>query len=469
MEVKSNYKRTPKDIVHKWEKCKDLGSTLTMRCHTMNTIGSSIYFFGGESGALLRNQLVSYNTVNRCFAYPYQGSTSPLARWGHSSTVIDDTKLLVFGGRTISSYLNDVWIYDTENDEWKRIACSGALPSPRWCHSATLIEPNKLLIFGGNNEAEGKKCNEQIHVLHLDTMSWKIQQTTGTYIARESHSAALVKNKLYIFGGCGNDENTLNDMCVLDIEKMHFSSVSWTSATPAPRQGSACAVVGPWIYYFGGEYDSTDRLKSSEVLIFNSERQEWLDNSTFPSPTSSKSHRVNIIGDEPSRRGYAAATAVGTRIFLFGGDCGNRATNPICVEHDFYALETYVTPDALLTSCVKFICSSPSLLSNAMQTDSLPYDLKVLLKKKKEPAVGIEVDDSQMEEKEGVTTNDDLMMIEIQEIASILQEETYDAATMMFQVQQICTFLDMEISVTEANFETVRRLLLNLVLPHTNV
>eukprot|EP00586_Coscinodiscus_wailesii_P010578 CAMPEP_0172506674 /NCGR_PEP_ID=MMETSP1066-20121228/197213_1 /TAXON_ID=671091 /ORGANISM="Coscinodiscus wailesii, Strain CCMP2513" /LENGTH=90 /DNA_ID=CAMNT_0013283809 /DNA_START=85 /DNA_END=353 /DNA_ORIENTATION=- len=74
----------------------------------------------------------------------------------------------------------------------------------------------------------------------------------GTPCPRDNHTASLVNNWLYVFGGHGGDNyrrNNLNDLWVLDMS----NSWSWgkvnTSVTgPEPRAGHSACVVGTTIF-----------------------------------------------------------------------------------------------------------------------------------------------------------------------------------------------------------------------------
>ena len=83
----------------------------------------------------------------------------PCSRWGQTMTVINDSKVLIYGGQTLDpdtmtlKTLTDLHVYDTVQRTWsKPINCEGM---PRMWHSATYLPERSLLIsFGG----EGMCC-----------------------------------------------------------------------------------------------------------------------------------------------------------------------------------------------------------------------------------------------------------------------------------------------------------------------
>ena len=78
----------------------------------------------------------------------------PCSRWGQTMTVINDSKVLIYGGQTLDpetltlKTLTDLHVYDTVKRTWsKPINCEGM---PRMWHSATYLPERSLLIsFGG--------------------------------------------------------------------------------------------------------------------------------------------------------------------------------------------------------------------------------------------------------------------------------------------------------------------------------
>ncbi len=86
----------------------------------------------------------------------------PSPRVGHSLTSFKGgKKIILFGGASFEEgYSNDVWIFDSEKQDWQLMNMSisskernekGELqfPSPRYEHSAQLIAEDHLAIFGG--------------------------------------------------------------------------------------------------------------------------------------------------------------------------------------------------------------------------------------------------------------------------------------------------------------------------------
>ena len=86
----------------------------------------------------------------------------PDMRLGHTTTLIEDKKLLIFGGFDGTNTLNDTFIYDIKKKEWKKIKIEGKPPNPRAGHTSTLIkETSEIFIFGGTEGAINYKVSSK--------------------------------------------------------------------------------------------------------------------------------------------------------------------------------------------------------------------------------------------------------------------------------------------------------------------
>ena len=86
--------------------------------------------------------------------------TIPPKIFGHSITIINKTKVVLFGGMfeedgnlTMS---NSLYVYNVYKKEWSLIKrkqyyniANGYTPSPRAAHSSTAVEYLKMAVYGG--------------------------------------------------------------------------------------------------------------------------------------------------------------------------------------------------------------------------------------------------------------------------------------------------------------------------------
>jgi dynein heavy chain, axonemal len=99
---------------------------------------------------------------------------SPPPRSRHSCVVVKHY-LVVFGGLNHRARYDDVWIHDTKKNAWHELKCGGAAedrPSPRAHHTATIVG-NQMFVFGGYS-GHGKSSNE-LFVLDFGTVFEEIE------------------------------------------------------------------------------------------------------------------------------------------------------------------------------------------------------------------------------------------------------------------------------------------------------
>ncbi|KAJ5614574.1 hypothetical protein N7528_008228 [Penicillium herquei] len=185
----------------------------------------------------------------------------PGVRMGHTATLYQGNKLIVFGGENEHrEYLSDVVILDLQTFHWTLPEISGLIPRGRARHAA-VIHDDKLFIVGGVT-GENNVILDDLTYLDLQTWTWS---RTWSFTARFDHTAWVWGNRLWIFGGLGPNMERTTDIWWLDLKGSpsltgistpqgtvnspdarlpvaHYpASVSSPSAQMSPRSGSYAA------------------------------------------------------------------------------------------------------------------------------------------------------------------------------------------------------------------------------------
>ena len=74
--------------------------------------------------------------------------TPPSARIG-AAVIINDRKLILFGGYNQDGYLCDSFILSLKSMEWKEIQPNSRIPSPRVGANFIMTTNNKIYLIGG--------------------------------------------------------------------------------------------------------------------------------------------------------------------------------------------------------------------------------------------------------------------------------------------------------------------------------
>lgn len=276
-----------------------------------------------------------------------QGHPPPSPRWGHTMTKIDSDRILIYGGQSIdveagkTKTLSDIHVYDMSKRVWyKPVNCEGV---PRQWHSATYLPDRQLLIsFGGEsaNPKTGKiTTTDQVMVLDTEIMLWYPPTVSGAVPSgRSGHTATLLpnSNELVVFGGVKGTK-WQNSVAVLDFLRWKWSSPKIHGDAPRPRSyHSATAVSGNGdknrLVIFGGN-DHTASFNTVHVLETDGKKWMWSHpktSGTVPSPRTG--HCATLLDDKKS-------------ILVYGGwdpnaDDDANASDEEMIFKDSYILDT---------------------------------------------------------------------------------------------------------------------------------
>jgi hypothetical protein len=173
--------------------------------------GASVaYYFGGASGRMLEYQnCPSYvdNTYNDMYqlnidSFTWQSVSdikgeAPAARVGHTATEWRGD-IYYFGGakddtceKTMESVL---YKFEVATHTWSTVSTTGQAPEPRAFHSATLIG-DTLYIYGGKKE---QTAHKDMYELNMAEMKWSKPKLGGSPPARYGHTMIHYKGVLFL-------------------------------------------------------------------------------------------------------------------------------------------------------------------------------------------------------------------------------------------------------------------------------
>ncbi|XP_036376177.1 host cell factor 2 [Megalops cyprinoides] len=194
---------------------------------------------------------------------PPRNALPPCPRIGHSFTLWGN-KCYLFGGLAndsedtngnIPRYLNDFYELELQASSgvkgWNVPETRGGGPSARESHTAVVhcskgsYSP-KLYIFGG---MRGQRLAD-LWQLDIETMTWSTPETKGPPpLPRSLHSANVIGNKMYVFGGwvpvvrTEDKPNALGAewICTNSLHELNLDTMTWRSLGPERQQDEAKA------------------------------------------------------------------------------------------------------------------------------------------------------------------------------------------------------------------------------------
>ncbi|GAM25233.1 hypothetical protein SAMD00019534_084080 [Acytostelium subglobosum LB1] len=211
---------------------------------------------------------------------------------------------------------------------WITPKFAGQMPTKRFKHTSTFV--NGKIIFIGGQETDTKRFND---IIYYDTANntFSRPMIKGDRVPNFSrHTSTLVGNSIYIFGGYdGHGTN-------FDLAVFNTANRTWTNvpkefvlgAAPVSRTNHASAAVGSTVYIFGG--NNNDQFGRYQVLddlhALNTETMTW--------------EQPEVTGERPCARSGHCMTAIGKKLYVFGGGIWNETNGWTDKFNDVHVFDT---------------------------------------------------------------------------------------------------------------------------------
>ena len=214
---------------------------------------------------------------------------SPRAKYGTSVVVLDDGRVIVYGGEDYRGDLQNT-IVGFWNDKWMQLRTTNSPPA-RLGASLTQVSHHEVALYGGVGESG---VLNDLWILDIDTGEWRQVRVGNAPPPRRFHVAFYYEGTLYIAGGVGNDGKPRRDLW-----GYHLESNAWTQRPDAPEDfWGAYATVSC-------ESPCTAVILGPVSLAYDLVKGEW--------------RPLNTRGNVPPPKYLAAFARRGDRIDMFGG------------------------------------------------------------------------------------------------------------------------------------------------------
>ncbi|XP_024960077.1 acyl-CoA-binding domain-containing protein 4-like [Cynara cardunculus var. scolymus] len=204
-------------------------------------------------------------------------------------------------------------------DQWVAPSVSGPCPKPRYEHAAAIVD-NRMYIFGGNHN--GRYLSD-LQALDLQRWEWsKIEAKTNSEAPLKvapcaGHSLiAWEGNKLIAIAGHTKDPSELIQVKAFDLQTYTWSTMKTYGKPPVSRGGQSVTVVGTSLVIFGGQ--DASRTLLNDLHILDLETMTW--------------DEIDTLGVSPSPRSdHAAAVHADRYLLIFGGGTHSTCFNDLHV------------------------------------------------------------------------------------------------------------------------------------------
>ncbi|XP_040267605.1 kelch domain-containing protein 2 [Bufo bufo] len=356
--------------------------------HVAVTDGTRMFVWGGYKNApveefydfyLPRDEIWIYDMVNwAAWQKRKTKGNVPPAMSGSCAACVDGV-LYLFGGHHDNGNTNMLFMLNLIPKDgdlyWEKLECKGTPPSPK-DKLGVWVYQNKLIFFGGygyyeeeaflsfefdessiGNFGLPRGWNNQVHALHLDSLTWQRIVTTGESPSpRAAHACATVENRGYVFGGRYRDFR-MNDLYYLNLDTWVWQEVIPRGVIPVGRSWHTLTLASQdTLFLFGGF--TTNKQPLSDSWMYSIKMNRWI---PFQSSHAGK-----------PRLWHTACASKEGEIIVFGG-CANNPLTHDKAAHSNATLVFPVQPRSLLRLTLETVVAFRELLSGSL--DSLPQHL----------------------------------------------------------------------------------------------
>ncbi|CAH4036449.1 unnamed protein product [Pieris brassicae] len=350
--------------------------------HAAARVGDKIYSFGGYS-SLEEYQLLEPISVHVLDTAIYKWAPvdygnlkeAPFQRYGHTCVAYGD-KIYLWGGRNYNVPCDIVYCFDTEELKGGGPLVTGRIPNGKDGHSACIVN-NKMYIFGGFDYITDEYTNN-LHYLNLHTMEWCYVCAKGSPpVGRDFHTALAYGDRMYIFGGRSelsrphsNDQEYYCDLVYyFDTLTETWVKVKARGVKPDGRRSHSSWIHNDFMYIFGG-YNDRKKTHYNDIHRYSLLSNHWEFINVYGTPPCKRRRQVCILHKDK----YS------DKVYLFGGtsptdhvpvetkDDESEDEERVLDKDDLHLLE-YLP--SLKVLCIMYINK------NKMNTTDLPKDLLV--------------------------------------------------------------------------------------------
>lgn len=236
----------------------------------------------------------------------------------------------MYGGQGEKGSLGDIWLFEHHNHqygEWTKLHESRDIQ--RFGHSLCVYKNDKFIVFGGKNS---QNFLNDVIIFDFDEKSEKVKLETrntknlNVPIPRYDHSAVILNDELFIFGGLAKTTQTycLNDLWSYNITQNIWKKIVTNCKPPSARYGHLMGVIDQNLIIYGG-YNST-----TEIWMYLSKQNIW---------KTADLLEENPLSPDPYYHSFSYVF-YRENFLIFGGKVSDKDKKDIKTINDFYLCVT---------------------------------------------------------------------------------------------------------------------------------
>ena len=227
----------------------------------------SIYVFGGNTHNEILDSLDRYDMAQNTWSTITKTTLWPSARHSHKMVVYMNDFYMFGGILRDGSHSNELWLFQVSTEQWHLMATSSSITPPGIAsHTLTLVEDTMLYVFGGRT-SQGEFLSDMYRIDASDPSSWeKVISRGGKAADRRlvGHSTIYHKESksLLIFGGFLPDyarfPRRISALHAYHIIENYWSQLYYEEneapSQPRDRAYHTAVQMGNYMVIYGGNY-----------------------------------------------------------------------------------------------------------------------------------------------------------------------------------------------------------------------
>ena len=257
--------------------CKRRAWTIERTGHTALQIGGRVYIEGGYSNAVDRTVyqpqhcVMDVRTLKYRRLYPTVAEGTIACMSYYSATLVDGQLLLLGGKNEVTDQLPATFTvrwFDPVLNTVTSPACRGTLPLTRKRHVAGFMEHRReVMVFGGITFQQDTL--NDLWAVHVDKMEFYLVGYKGQVPSNQaSHMAVTDGRRMYMY--CHRDRQVF----VLDCRRRvpQWSSTRGTGDVPRPVFGGSLTLYEGKLIMFGGV---SGGVSINDLYVYDLATQAW--------------------------------------------------------------------------------------------------------------------------------------------------------------------------------------------------
>lgn len=315
----------------RWEELRTPGKHPSRRSyHSAVEWCKSMIIYGGQDlreGVIGELWILNLSEGNEHWEeVKFSTDPGPLCR--HVALVHED-KMYVVGGTNFANEACGMHILDLNSMIWRMSYLGKHELPPVDSHSGVVYKSDKdyILIFGGF--MSGARSNS-IYRMDLSNLTWDSPNIASDKpCPRAGHSAVSYKSYMYIYGGCNEENDRLNDIWRLNLHKYEWEQVQFKDEIPVGRSGHSCVVYHDTMIVFGGMKDLIKETNDMYTLDLKSSTWTQIQSSRMVEDPVSHEQIEEFKRTRASpRKGQLPSADVSFNKKFMNSDLSRRANEP---------------------------------------------------------------------------------------------------------------------------------------------